>query len=401
MKTRFLIIVAFILLGSVSLIHADDCFFVTRHAPCVDSQFMDYLKYLDLEPPFTLAELTWEQASYPIKNGTGFVTAILKEPDLNIHPNHKETANVFVYSDSDSEIHVIELQETENNSGIFERMFGISDSRSAPNVILVQEGDTMGVMYVDTTMPPDHFEADGNLFSTTLIGNRGPPLERVPATNARIADLDGNIVKHPVVGVQVLLQSDIVNQQDHTQKFIWLAHVVNSEKFTVSLSWIDGTLNPESIFSPSSSWIPEREGKYTVTMFVWQSIDNPTALSPPVELEFIVSSDREPLPDDFEFTYSFGVGAKNSYNSKNTVFVTDMVCNDPIVTKVPLTFTEIGIIWESISENNFFQMSDFTENCDNFGNCMGVEPESTITLFATANGIKKICHLQEFLYRNK
>jgi len=48
----------------------------------------------------------------------------------------------------------------------------------------------------------------------------------------------------------------------------------------------------------------------------------------------------EGFPDDFEFNYSFGVGAKNSYNSKNILYVSDMVCDDPIVTPIPLTETE-------------------------------------------------------------
>ena len=33
-------------------------------------------------------------------------------------------------------------------------------------------------------------------------------------------------------------------------------------------------------------------------------------------------------------------------------------------------------------------MSDYTQNCDSFGNCIGVEPESRITLFVTGDGIK-------------
>lgn len=313
MKTRLLIIIGLGIssLFAVPIIHAEDCFYVTRHAPCIDSGYLDYLKHFDTEPPFTLAELTWSQGSYPITNGTGFATVILNEPDLNTIPNYKENVNVFVYSDSDPEIHVIELQETENDSGIFERQFGLSDSRSAPNVIFTQEGDTMGAMYVDTTMPPGYFEADANLFSTVLIGNRGPPLERVPASNVRIMDLGGDVVLNPVVGSQVTVLSDIVNQQNNTQKFVWFAQIVDDQRKTVSLAWIDGTLNSWNPLNPSVSWIPERVGKYTVTIFVWQSLENPSALSPPVDLEFSVirespSHGGPPIPFyDSELMLSF------------------------------------------------------------------------------------------------
>ena len=37
-------------------------------------------------------------------------------------------------------------------------------------------------------------------------------------------------------------------------------------------------------FRPALSWITEESGSYTATAFVWESIDNPTALSPPVSI---------------------------------------------------------------------------------------------------------------------
>ncbi len=96
----------------------------------------------------------------------------------------------------------------------------------------------------------------------------------------------------------------------------------------------------------------------------------------------------ESFPSDFDFKYSFGVGEKNSYDSKTELYVTDMVCDDPIITPVSLSQTEKTIIWDSIYESQFFQMSDFTKNCDDSGNCIVVEPESRITLFVSADGIK-------------
>jgi len=32
--------------------------------------------------------------------------------------------------------------------------------------------------------------------------------------------------------------------------------------------------------SPALSWTPSDSGSYTATVFVWESVDNPTALSP-------------------------------------------------------------------------------------------------------------------------
>ena len=269
------------------------------------------LIYAENSPDYTEAKLEWSKHNFGIINGTGTAKIILTDFDAPNLPNYIDTVTVFVYSDSFPEGIDLELYETEKNSGIFERTFSLSDTRSAPSILYAVEGDTAIVTYFDDTLPSDHVFSEIYLNETTLIGLLGYPLERVPATNARIDDLNDNPVVSPYVGEQVVLLSDIVNQQDHTQKFIWLAQVVDDQRKTVSLAWIDGTLNPESHFSPSVSWIPERVGDYTVTMFVWQSIDNPTALSPPVELEFSViqespSHGGPPIPFyDSELMLSF------------------------------------------------------------------------------------------------
>lgn len=297
MKTSLLIIIGMMLsslFGVVQYAHAEDCFYLARYAPCIDSKYSSYFATdsSGVDSSFTLAELNWKEASFPIKNGTGFVTVILKDPDLNNDANYRETASVLVYSDSDSELHAIELQETESDSGIFERTFGISNSRSAPNVILTREGDTIGVMHVDTTMPPGNFGSDANLIHTAMIGSTGPPLERAPASHARISDLFGNLIDTPSVGEQVQITSDIVNQQNREQKFAYLVMIQDDSGATESLSWIDGTLNSGSHFSPSASWIPQKEGNYVATMFVWESVHNPTALSPPIQIEFSVDKEN-------------------------------------------------------------------------------------------------------------
>lgn len=526
---------------------------------------------------YTEAQLQWDKHNFGMINGTGTANIILIDYDSNKIAHYAETVSVSVYSDSSPEGITLLLYETEKNSGVFERAFSLSDKRSAPNILYAREGDTATVAYTDYTLPLDHVFSEIHMIKTALVGSLGYPIERLPASNARIVDLDGNQIESPNIGEQILLTSDIVSQDDHPQKFVWIAQTINSQKQVQSLSWINGTINPQSSFSPSTSWIPKSIGDYKTVFFVWESIDNPTALSPPVEIEYSVVNERhlkspekeititigdpinkkgllpitttetttnieslesvidwnflplnhgewgamgdrlswdtlpsqirthnvtgmsennlvllhpyigrndvlrsydancqgetieilsadpvpvlipsnlssltvtdsesgllpvkglytlrfasffeqnvvlpnnavivsseekrcavdhkdyssgkyvktvfklESFPDDFDFRYSFGVGEKNSYDSKTKLYVTDMVCDDPIITPILLTQTEKTTIWDSISENQFFQMSDFTENCDDNGNCIGVEPESRITLVVSADGIK-------------
>jgi hypothetical protein len=142
--------------------------------------------------------------------------------------------------------------------------------------------------------PVQSFDSEGIFMAaTTMLGSTGPPLERAPASYPRILDVSGNQIDSPAVGEQIQITSDIANGSDREQKFAYLVLIQDDTDTAVSLSWIDGILNPESSFSPSASWIPQNAGNYVATMFVWGSVSNPTALSPPIQIEFTVISEEE------------------------------------------------------------------------------------------------------------
>lgn len=248
--------------------------------------------YAENRLDYAEAKLEWSEYNFGIINGTGTAKIILTDFDVPNIPTYIDRVTVFVYSDSFPEGIDLTLYETEKNSGVFERIFSLSDTRSAPSVLYAREGDTAIVEYRDDTLPSDHAFSEIHLRETTLIGLLGYPTERLPVTNPRIVDLDENRLDFPILGEQILLQSDIASQQDTPQKFIWLAQTVDSQKRVQSLSWINGTINPQSSFSPSTSWIPQSAGEYRTTFFVWESIDNPTALSPPVEMEFVILTEK-------------------------------------------------------------------------------------------------------------
>ena len=78
---------------------------------------------------------------------------------------------------------------------------------------------------------------------------------------------------------QVQIEADLVNGQDKDQSFAYLVQVQDGNGVTVSLAWITGQLAAGQSFSPALSWIPSSAGTYEATVFVWESVDNPTALS--------------------------------------------------------------------------------------------------------------------------
>ena len=90
------------------------------------------------------------------------------------------------------------------------------------------------------------------------------------------------------VDKQVQIVADVTNSQEKIQPFAYLVQIQDENDVTISLAWLTGSLSPKQMLSPALSWIPENPGTYTVTIFVWESIDNPDALSPPLVLQLEV-----------------------------------------------------------------------------------------------------------------
>ena len=91
-----------------------------------------------------------------------------------------------------------------------------------------------------------------------------------------------------LVDEQIEIMSDVTNSQDRIQNFAYIVQLKNDEGVTISLAWITGALSPNQRLSPALSWTPDKAGMYTAEIFVWESINNPDALSPPLHLDIEV-----------------------------------------------------------------------------------------------------------------
>ena len=90
------------------------------------------------------------------------------------------------------------------------------------------------------------------------------------------------------VDQQVQIVADLTNSQDRIQNFAYIVQITDDEGVSISLAWITGALSPNQRLSPALSWTPDESGMYTAEIFVWESITNPDALSPPLHLEIEV-----------------------------------------------------------------------------------------------------------------
>lgn len=230
---------------------------------------------------WNIGEVQWLEASYPA-SGTGVVRII--DADMNLNPEAIDNFTVDAWSDSDAGGIDLTVTETNEATGIFEgTVFFTVANDSSGHRLRVAEGDTVTAEYEDNTLPEPYTTADElDITATTLIGTIVPPLERAPAANLRTVDAFGNSLNSVSVDQQVQISADLANGQDREQSFAYLVQIQDGDGVTVSLAWITGSLSSGQSFSPALSWIPTQSGSYTATAFVWESVDNPTALSPPV-----------------------------------------------------------------------------------------------------------------------
>jgi hypothetical protein len=230
---------------------------------------------------WNIGEVQWLEASYPA-SGTGVIRVI--DADMNLDPEAIDNFDVDAWSDSDAGGIDLTVTETNEATGIFEgTVFFTTTNESSGHRLRVAEGDTVTAEYEDNTLPEPYTTADElDITATSLIGTVVPPLERAPAANLRTVDAFGNSLTSVSVDQQVQISAELANGQDREQSFAYLVQVQDGNGVTVSLAWITGSLSAGQSFSPALSWIPTESGSYTATAFVWESVDNPTALSPPV-----------------------------------------------------------------------------------------------------------------------
>ena len=249
-------------------------------------------EYSDSEAPlvasalirWNVGEVQWLEASYAA-TGSGIVRII--DPDMNTNPSAVDNiSDIVVYSETFLGGIELTVTETQEASGIFEGTVEFDpESASQGHRLQVTEGDIVTAEYDDRTLPPPDGEGDRlSISATTLIGSIVPPLERAPASNPAIVDAFNNALASVSVDQQVQITADLTSGQDRDQDFAYLVQIQNEDGVTIALSWITGTLGAGATFSPSQSWTPSETGSYTATMFVWESVSNPTALSPQLSI---------------------------------------------------------------------------------------------------------------------
>ncbi len=115
-------------------------------------------------------------------------------------------------------------------------------------------------------------------------------LERATVSDPRIVNAFGASIGSLVdVNQQIQISSDIMNEQEKSQKFAYLVQIKDETELVVSFNWFVGELNPHQKLSPSLSWTPDKPGEFTAEIFVWEGFPiNHKALTEYITLQIYV-----------------------------------------------------------------------------------------------------------------
>ncbi|MGI0073379.1 MAG: hypothetical protein ACREA3_06175 [Nitrosotalea sp.] len=237
---------------------------------------------------WNIGEIKWLESRYNLESEA---TLQIVDPDMNLNPDAIDEFSVHVWSNSNHEGIQLKMRETGNATGIFQgKVFFSNKQESADGILKITEIDDVIAEYVDRTLPAPYNVSDNlKLTAMTRIGRTKPPLERVLLQNPVILDENGKVVTQIQKNQLMKITARIINNQNIEQPFAFMAQIQEEKSVILSdILHIEGLLKPMESQQPILLWMPELAGKYIIQLFVWKGKDNPSALSPPVNLVLTV-----------------------------------------------------------------------------------------------------------------
>ncbi len=213
------------------------------------------------------------------------------DADMNLNPEALDNLSIQFFSDSDVAGIVVNAVETSERSGSFVATVLLSqNSPSSGNRLYSLSGDKIYAKYDDYTLPKPYSESDSlTIESNTLVDLSISPIERIKNSSIAFSDVFGDPLQSFSQNIQMQIVGVISNEQDFKQKFIHMLQVKNDKNTVESLSWIQGEISSQQNLNISQSWTPKKSGIYKIETFVWNSINDPTPLSPSLSALITIS----------------------------------------------------------------------------------------------------------------
>ena len=233
--------------------------------------------------------VTWNYGTIKFSKDTFLSNDLIQirviDPDLNLNPEMIDTVNIDVFSDSDASGLSVTAIETSERSGSFVSTFSLSENISSGNRLYANPGDTIIAKYDDHTLPKPFSKSDSQYVQTSAVVDYSTsPINRIQALPIFLSDGFGTPVTSFLPNTQMQIVGTIENEINYDQEFVYFFQIKNSDNTITSLSWIQGKLSPNQILEISQSWVPANSDNYILETYVWNSLNELIALSPPTSI---------------------------------------------------------------------------------------------------------------------
>ena len=234
---------------------------------------------------WNIGTIQFSESNY-LLNKTATVHVI--DPDLNLNPEALDQIPIQISSNSDMSGIEVAAVETSETSGVFVATISFTQNLSSSgNRLYAIPGDTIFAKYDDYTLPKPYSIADNLAVETSaVIGSSSSALQSLPII---FSDSMGNQILTVSANDQIQIVGKILNPQNFKQRFVYLFQVKDENNFVVSLSWIQGEISANQNLDISQSWIPQKNGKYTIETYAWNSLTNAAPLSPSLSTSVFVN----------------------------------------------------------------------------------------------------------------
>lgn len=110
----------------------------------------------------------------------------------------------------------------------------------------------------------------------------------ITLTSPKSVGLDGKELDSIHVDEPVGFSSTLTNHGTSEQKFTYIVQILNKDGGTDYLEGLSASFLPNQSFSASQSWSPTEAGRYTVQIFVWESLGSAIPLTAVIQTEITV-----------------------------------------------------------------------------------------------------------------
>jgi len=110
----------------------------------------------------------------------------------------------------------------------------------------------------------------------------------VTLTSPKSVGLDGKELVTIHIDEPVGFSSTLTNHGKSEQKFTYIVQILNEDGGTDYLEGLSASLLPTQSFTASQSWSPIESGRYTIQIFVWESLGSAIPLTSVIQTKITV-----------------------------------------------------------------------------------------------------------------